>query len=97
MNYFEKNRDKKSDDQVLLWTMRVLGAILTTFSLFLLSQDIFTSAVALWFFGTSAGLGITTTVTSFIPLTRKRIPLKPSPITSKVYHRQKRYSTHAIH
>lgn len=70
MKTSDKVRQKEGKDHVLLWTMRILGVALTGAALFLATKDIFSSAIALTFFGICAGLGSFTVISSFFPESR---------------------------
>ena len=55
------------DDRVLLWTMRIVGCSLAMLSLIFLTHDIVQGSTATYFFSISAGLGIVTLITSWLP------------------------------
>lgn len=54
-------------ERVLGWTMRIVGFALAGLSLLFLTQDIFQGPNATYFFAISAGLGILTLITSWMP------------------------------
>lgn len=55
------------EDRVLGWTMRIVGFALAVMSLVFLTQDIVQGSNATYFFSISAGLGIITLITSWMP------------------------------
>lgn len=72
-------------ERVLGWTMRIVGFALAGLSLLFLTQDIFQGPNATYFFAISAGLGILTLITSWMPrphepeLQRSSVADVPSP------------------
>jgi hypothetical protein len=80
MKTSDKVRQKEGKDHVLLWTMRILGTALAGAALFLATKDIFSSGIALGFFGICAGLGSFTVISSFLPESRNATLNQPAVI-----------------
>lgn len=72
-----------TDEGPLCWTMRIVGLTLTLASVIFLTQEIFTSTAAMLFFGFSAGLGVVTVITSWVPGPDKQT-LQESPVYNRV-------------
>jgi hypothetical protein len=71
------HRPAPEQDQTLRWTMRVVGFMLAISSVVFINQDIFTSDLSWWFFGLCIGLGIITTITSWLPNTNTQLHQEP--------------------
>lgn len=61
------SRPSGGRDCKLCWTMRVVGIVLAITAIAFMTQDIFTSDLSMWFFGLCIGLGVITTITSWMP------------------------------
>lgn len=67
MQRVNRSIDWRNEERVLGWTMRIVGFLLAAISLVFLTQDIFHGSSASYFFAISAGLGLITLITSWLP------------------------------